>query len=294
MRQQASTGRTIASAREYCSGNHTHGFRVAIEKVTGSKSPDACAMTMAALHTSADPAALIRTFAAEAAPYRTLAKTAGRRYTVKQFADHYRAFSRQVPPDLTARLLHDPRTHDAGHMLTATFAHAGWGHLLGNLFFFVAFAATVEVIVGYLLFPVILVALALGTGIAYSLWSAAVGNMLPTLGLSGVVMGMIGLFIWFLPTARSRCLLWLVIGGRTLAVPAWLLAGWYIGWNVFDLAHAGGHQTGTNFVAHVSGAAPGFLFGPLFFRSLRERVRAEFYGEQACRRHQQPVYARRR
>lgn len=292
--QQTSTARTMTSALDYCSTRHTHGFWLAIEKVTGSRSREACAATIATLHSSTDPAALIQTFAADAAPYQTLSGKAGRRFTIKELSDHYLAFSREAPPDLTARLLYDPQTHDARHMLTAAVAHGGWGHLVGNLFFFVAFAATVEVIVGYFLFPVLLVAFALGTGIAYSLWSSAVGNILPTLGLSGVVMGMIGLFTWFLPTARIRCLLWLVVWGRTLAVPAWVLAGWYVGWNVYDLAHAGVHQTGTNFVAHVSGAALGFLFGPLFFRSLRERVQADFFGVQARRRHQQPVLPGRR
>ena len=292
--QQTSSARTVTSALDYCSTRHAHGFWVAIEKVTGARSRESCAATLAAIHSSTDPAALIQTMASEASPYQSFSKEAGRRYTVSQLTHHYLAFSKQAPPDLTARLLYDPRTRDPLHMLTAVVAHAGWGHLIGNLFFFLAFAATVEVVVGYPIFPLLLVALALGTGIAYSLWSSAVADPLPTLGLSGVVMGMIGLFTWFLPTARIRCLLWLVIWGRTLAVPAWLLAGWYIGWNVYDLAKSGGHQTGTNFVAHVSGAALGFLFGVLFFRSQRERVQADFAGVRARKRHHRPVLPRRR
>ena len=292
--QQASSQRTITSALQYCSTRHAHGFWLAIEKVTGDRSRDACAVTLAAIHSSTDPAALIQKLAGEAAPYQSFSPEAGRRYTVRQLTDHYLAFSARASPDLTARLLYDPRTHDPVHMLTAAVAHGGWGHLIGNLFFFLAFAATVEVVVGYLAFPLLLIALALGTGIAYSLWSSAIADPLPTLGLSGVVMGMIGLFTWFLPTARIRCLLWLVIWGRTLAVPAWLLAGWYVGWNIYDLAQSAGQPTGTNFAAHVSGACLGFFFGVLFFRSRRERVQADFAGVRARKRHQQPVLPRRR
>jgi membrane associated rhomboid family serine protease len=86
-------------------------------------------------------------------------------------------------------------------------------------------------------------------------------------GLSGVVMGMIALFVFFIPMARVKCFLWLIVIYRRFAVPAWLLATWYIGWDIYALTKSG--NPGVNLVAHVSGAAIGFLVGVVFFRAKR-------------------------
>jgi membrane associated rhomboid family serine protease len=48
-------------------------------------------------------------------------------------------------------------------MLSAAVAHASWSHLIGNLIFFFAFAATIEILLGPLLYIGVLVILALGT-----------------------------------------------------------------------------------------------------------------------------------
>ena len=77
--QQTSSARTITSALDYCSTRHAHGFWVAIEKVTGSRSRESCAVTLATIHSSTDPAALIQTMASEASPYQSFSKEAGRR-----------------------------------------------------------------------------------------------------------------------------------------------------------------------------------------------------------------------
>ncbi len=85
-------------------------------------------------------------------------------------------------------------------------------------------------------------------------------------------MGMMALFTFFLPRGNIRCLLWIIVLIRTIAVPAWLLAAWYIGWDVYALFHDA-EQSGINVVAHVSGAALGYLAGVAFFRKRRAEVR---------------------
>jgi membrane associated rhomboid family serine protease len=96
---------------------------------------------------------------------------------------------------------------------------------------------------------------------------------MPTIGLSGVVMGVIGLFAYLAPTARIRCVLWLLVFWRVLRVPAWILALWYVGWDVYSLMHNDG-SSHVNFVAHVSGAALGYLSGLVLFRKRKEWVDA--------------------
>ena len=118
--------------------------------------------------------------------------------------ENYNDYRTYAPRLLTAKLWYRPDTWNIGTMLTSTLAHGSWSHLIGNLFFFFAFAATVETILGYLLFPLVLIGLAIGTNIFYSFYAYATLQMNPTLGLSGIVMGIIALFVFFLPKANPR------------------------------------------------------------------------------------------
>ena len=180
----------------------------------------------------------------------------------------YLSFRIAAPRDLTAQLIYSPASWNPLHMLSAVVAHGSWAHVIGNLIFFYAFAATLEVLLGPILYVGVLLLLAFGTQIAYSLASLGQVEALPTLGLSGVVTGAIALFCYFLPHARIRCLLWLLIFFRRFSVRAWILAVWFIG---FDLYHqlTGTDDSGTNLIAHLSGAALGLLMGLIFFRDKR-------------------------
>lgn len=86
-------------------------------------------------------------------------------------------------------------------------------------------------------------------------------------------MGMIGLFVFLLPTANIRCFFWFLVIVRILRIPAWFLASWYISWDVFQLYNA---QSGsnTNVVAHISGAVIGLLVGIIFYRHKRPVITA--------------------
>jgi membrane associated rhomboid family serine protease len=118
------------------------------------------------------------------------------------------------------------------------------------------------------LFVGILIVLALGTHTVYSIVMMSNTLALPTVGLSGIVMGMIALFVYFIPQARISCFLWLVVFYRRFAIPAWILAAWYIGWDLYTELR-GAADTRVNVIAHLSGAAIGFLLGFTLFREKR-------------------------
>lgn len=190
-----------------------------------------------------------------------------RQVIVRNYND-YRIFA---PSLLTAKLWYRPDTWNFGTMLTSTLAHGSWSHLVGNLFFFFVFAATVETILGYLLFPVVLVGLAIGTNLFYSIYALATLQMNPTLGLSGVVMGVIALFVFFLPKVKIKCLFWFIIIFWRPLIPAWLFAAWFIGWDTYHL-FSKDTLSGVNLVVHVTGAALAYAIGITFFRDRKIRI----------------------
>jgi membrane associated rhomboid family serine protease len=179
----------------------------------------------------------------------------------------YRAFAEHAPVFLTARLWHDRSRFDPVGMLTSSFAHVSWEHVIFNLIFFFAFAAAVELILGPVLFLGAIIGLSFGIGMFDTAISRWADDLDPTLGLSGVVMGMLALFVYFLPHAKIRFAFWFLLSAGTFAVPAWFVAIWYVAWNLFYQMSQ--PQSGINFVAHLSGAAFGLAIGLVFFRAKR-------------------------
>jgi membrane associated rhomboid family serine protease len=269
--QQQSSRDITQTADRFCGQDHPRRFWLTMTKLAGEQADTACPKIMSAIHASGHPHEVINRLAGYARRWDTMNAAESRAYTVEQLEHAYGDFKSSVKPSLTEQLAYDPASYNVWHMVTAAFAHASWGHIIGNLIFFYAFGATVEMVIGSLTFAVMIFALAIGTHFCYGLSQVMAGSAVPTIGLSGVVMGIIGLFAYLAPTARIRCVLWLLVFWRVFRVPAWILALWYVGWDVYNLMHNDG-SSHVNFVAHVSGAALGYLSGAVLFRKRKEWV----------------------
>ncbi len=177
---------------------------------------------------------------------------------------------RRIVPDLPDRgLAYFTGSWNPITMLTSGFAHGGWGHIVFNLIFFFAFATTVENLLGPLRYLGFIVADSLFIGVMGSLAAAGAGNHYWTLGLSGIVMGMIGLFAYLLPRGKIKCFYFFIVVFGFVAVPGWILALWYIGGDVYRLFAYDDHGL-INVMAHVMGGVGGYLFGATFLRDIRK------------------------
>jgi membrane associated rhomboid family serine protease len=152
-----------------------------------------------------------------------------------------------------------PDQLDPLKMFTSVFTHADLLHLVGNLFFFYCFARTVEAevsFVGYLLAFMVFV---LVTNLAYANTAPL---PIPTLGLSGVVWGFMGIFLFRHPREYIQC--WVLLLGK-VNVPAALFI---LGFLTFDVIHYRSSEAlGVNYAAHFSGFAAGALFKLLFWNT---------------------------
>ena len=98
-------------------------------------------------------------------------------------------------------------------------------------------------------------------------------NPAPTLGLSGVVMGMMGLFVYFLPKTKIKMIFFIIVFFKRFMVPAWILVGIYFGLDVYTLLDSG--MGGVNLIAHISGAAIGFFMGYFLFKSKKQFLKEQ-------------------
>ena len=237
---------------------------MALKDATGEVGADACAYLMLTLYQSDDRQA----FLSDVLSSRK--KSRG-----KLIEEQYEKYSQRLSEPLTPRLWYEPQSWNPWKMVTATVSHGSWWHLIGNLYFFFAFAVAVELIVGWWRYLVTIAVIGIATGVAYSLSSLGADDPLPTVGLSGVVMAMMALFTYFLPTGGIRCLLWIVVLFKRLTIPAWILFVWYFGWDVYAVQSGG--KPGVNLIAHVSGGVIGLPMGALFFQNSAGTCRCSRY-----------------
>lgn len=271
--QSSNEAEILERASSFCNQKPSRIWKLTLEGVQGGSSPQHCFDMLWSIHTADDPDALMHEYAEKGPAFAGLDAAASTSYKLRLISRQYHSFAAFVPRSETHALWYHPHSWDPVTMLTSVLAHGGWGHLAGNLFFFFAFAVTVEGIIGSVLFALVLVALALGTNVFYSLASVGLDNALPTVGLSGVVMGVMTLFAYFVPTARIRCFFWFIVIVRIFLIPAWILVLWYVGWDLYDLL--AGDRPGVNLIAHLSGALLGLLIGLVVFHGRKRRLKDE-------------------
>ena len=231
-----------------------------------------CAEAMVGVHTAP------RTPDRELERMGAILKRAGQSADAERLERQYREFEAQAPRYIDRRLWHDRSRLDLSGMLASSFAHGDWPHLIFNLIFFFAFAAAVEMVVGPLLFTFLIVALSYGIGFfdyGLATWAR---DPLPSLGLSGVVMGMLGLYAYLLPKVKIRFFYWFMFSVGTIGFPGWVVMAWYLGWDL--TRQLSGTQSTTNYIAHISGAVLGVLLGLLLFRQKRHWAK-EFVMDEA-------------
>ncbi|SFT62609.1 rhomboid family intramembrane serine protease [Sedimentitalea nanhaiensis] len=140
-------------------------------------------------------------------------------------------------------------------LVSSMFLHGGWMHLAGNMLFLWIFGDNLEDEMGHLPFLAFYFACGLGAGLVHVL--AAPGSMIPTVGASGAIAGVMGGYLLLYPQARVDVILILIVFFRIFPIPAWIvLAVWFamqfiggLGANpdtggVAYWAHAGGFLVG--------------------------------------------------
>lgn len=150
-------------------------------------------------------------------------------------------------------------------LITSMFMHGGWAHLLGNMLFLWVFGDNIENRLGpirYLIFYLV-------CGIIASLchvFLAGSDAIVPSLGASGAISGVLGGYMLLFPSRRVR-----VFMGRGIGeVPAFVALGIWIVFQVINqMGVLGGEQGGGGvaYAAHIGGFAAGLLLIKLFDRA---------------------------
>ena len=152
---------------------------------------------------------------------------------------------------------------DAGraplHLLYSMFLHGSWGHILGNLWFLYIFGNNVEEAFGHVRYAIFY--LASGLAAAALQVFAEPSSMIPMVGASGAISGVLGAYLVLYPRARVHNLVFLGFWITTIRLPAWVMLGYWIALQVLGGVMARSGEGGTAFWAHIGGFVVGILMG---------------------------------
>ncbi len=156
-------------------------------------------------------------------------------------------------------------------LLTCTFLHGGWLHLLGNMLFLWIFGDNVEDRFGrvkYLLFY-------LGCGAAASAAHllTAPDSVVPTIGASGAIAGVMGAYMLLYPRSRVEMLFVWGFFVDVVVLPAPFFLGYWFVLQFVQGALMAGQESGVAWWAHIGGFAVGALVAAVL-RGI-ERLRPE-------------------
>ncbi|NOZ13016.1 MAG: rhomboid family intramembrane serine protease [Acidobacteria bacterium] len=142
-------------------------------------------------------------------------------------------------------------------LITSLFIHGGFLHLAGNMWFLWIFGDNVEDRLGHFRYFIFYIL----AGIFASLLHVAFfpDSVIPVIGASGAISGVLGAYAVFYPHARIRTFIFIFFFFTTIMVPAAVFIGIWIFFQaisgILSLGTAGGG--GVAWFAHLGG----FLFG---------------------------------
>jgi len=141
-------------------------------------------------------------------------------------------------------------------LISAMFMHGGLAHIGGNMLYLWIFGDNVEDLMGHVKFLIFY----LLTGLLASMTQIFFGpnSMIPNLGASGAIAGVLGAYLVSFPHQSVKVLMW----GRIVEFPALIVVGL---WGVlqfvsgFGQVTSAGNRGGVAYMAHVGGFVAGMV-----------------------------------
>jgi len=161
-------------------------------------------------------------------------------------------------------------------IFTSMFLHGSWLHLIFNMLYLWIFGDNIEDAIGH--FPYLVLYLLSGVAATALHTFFNLGSLVPVVGASGAIAGVMGAYFILYPRAKVLTLVpfffvffvWL---------PAWVMLGVWFVWEFLSgaatsVASRAGGSSGIAFWAHVGG----FLAGMALIKLFPSRVRRYYYG----------------
>lgn len=146
-------------------------------------------------------------------------------------------------------------------LLTSIFLHGGWLHLAGNMLYLWVFGDNVEDKMGRMRFLLFYILCGVSASILHILIDPT--SMIPTIGASGSISGVLGAYLLMFPKARVVTLIPIFVFIQITELPAFIILGlWFILQFINGMISLGYETAGMGGVAwwaHIGGFVVGMI-----------------------------------
>lgn len=151
-------------------------------------------------------------------------------------------------------------------LFTAMFMHGGIAHLAGNMWFLWIFGDNIEDDLGKVRYLILYLVCGLLASLTHVFVSATGASaLIPSLGASGAISGVMGAYLVLHPHRQVMVLLFRFVTD----VPGYVAVGMWFGFQVISgLGMLGGDQTGVAYGAHIGGFIAGAVLAVPFKASV--------------------------
>jgi len=147
-------------------------------------------------------------------------------------------------------------------LLTSMFLHAGIAHLIGNMWFLWVFGDNIEHSLGKVKFIIFYFLTGIIASLIHIYTSPLEYRVIPTIGASGAISGLLGGYVVLFPRNRIRAFIMLYFRPILFYVPAFI----YVGiWFLYQILYMGA-PTMIAYMAHIGGFVAGMVLVKLFQR----------------------------
>ena len=172
-----------------------------------------------------------------------------------------------IPANVFSSLPDTALTDRLYPFLTSMFLHGGWLHLIGNMLFLYIFGDNVEGRMGHIRYLVFYIA----CGLAAALFQFVtnIHSVIPMVGASGAISGVLGAYMIFYPGSKILTLVPIFFFVQFIHIPAaififvWFIIQFLSGLGTLNIPKETG---GVAFWAHIGGFVAGLLLARHFDR----------------------------
>jgi len=147
-------------------------------------------------------------------------------------------------------------------ILSSMFMHGGFMHIIGNMYFLFIFGDNVEDKLGHVRY--LFIYIMFGLAAAASQIIMFPDSVIPMVGASGAVAGVMGAYLVFYPHAKVKTLIIIIIFITVVNIPAFIFL---LLWFLFQFLNGTGAGGGNvAWWAHIGGFVAGLIYAIYFLR----------------------------
>jgi membrane associated rhomboid family serine protease len=144
------------------------------------------------------------------------------------------------------------------NFLSSMFMHGGIMHIFGNMLFLWVFGDNLENMLGHIRFAAFYIVCGIAAALAQIVMDS--GSIIPMLGASGAISGVLGGYLLLFPTRRVRALIFSFL----TEVPAFVALGLWIGFQIIQGYFSPPSTGGVAYAAHIGGFVAGLILIKIF------------------------------